>query len=172
MKTNSPNTVRPHQYVFVHLHNAFDEDTALLKKIVELAYQSFNEVSVITNQDKGHLSNLKGIKYHFIQADVQAKLNNFSKLVLQIKLFLLIFKCSFRQASTLFLNTHLSFGAAFAGKILRHRIIFQVSNQQLHSRFLKKYILRCANELVSNSSPSQALPTKKTHHIQPFLSEK
>ncbi len=173
MKTDPQKTVHPHQYVFVHLQNAFDEETALLKKIVELAYQSCNEVSVITNQCKGHLSSLKGIHYHFINAEVNAEkqLKNFSKFILQLKLFLVILKCSFKQKSTLYLNTHLSFGAAFAGKILRHRIIYQMSNQFLRSRYLKKYILRCANELVSNSSPSQAVTAKKTYHIQPFLSD-
>jgi L-malate glycosyltransferase len=168
------------QYVFVHLRNAFDEDTALLRKMVELTASHNSDVLLITDNAKGHLSNIANAKHQVVNCkiDREKKINYVRMFCLQVQLFAMLFIKTFRKNTTVYYDSSVSLGAGLAGRLLGHRVIFQ-SVRGLHTKtgsaekLLSPYAIKYASEVVGIAT-HQLKPVfarkKQVHDIKPVLS--
>ncbi len=136
------------------------------------------EVEVITSGSKGFLSDIEGVKYHFlgyrffenkakrVVALLQSQAAVFAKILANAK-----------GETVIYVNTLLPFGAALAGRLMGKKVVYHLHettvNPPFSKTFLKKTAKTCASEAIYVSQfllenePLRGVPSRVVYNCLP-----
>lgn len=138
--------------LFVHLLNNFTGSPKVLANFLEEYSKSSNEIFLLTSKTDGCLSNIPNVKY----IDNKYRWSN-NKILLTLvfilsqicQLFLVLFG---KKYDCVYINTILPFGAAFAAKIRKEKVVYHVHEYypkpHLMQRICVYFASKCADEYI------------------------
>lgn len=130
----------------VHLYNDFSGSPRVLAGLLSgLAAQSA-QVSLLTSDTRGALSNLPGVRLHpFSYRFYDSKWRRlFMLLYAQMSIMLGIWRLR-RSTDVIYINTLLPFGAALMGKLLGVPVVYHLHETTVNPALLKRFLRGVAN---------------------------
>lgn len=130
----------------VHLYNDFSGSPRVLAGLLSgLAAQSA-QVSLLTSNTRGALSNLPGVRLHsFAYRFYDSKWRRlFMLLYAQMNIMLGIWRLR-RSTDVIYINTLLPFGAALMGKLLGIPVVYHLHETTVNPALLKRFLRGVAN---------------------------
>lgn len=132
--------------VCVHLLNDYSGSPLILSMVIKGLVQSGYKVDLITSsQGKGFLSDLP-VNYKFL--DYQFHENKYIRLFrffkAQLVLFFMVMRYAFSNV-TIYINTLLPFGGAFAGKLTGKKVIYHIHESYIKPKALKSFLRKIAS---------------------------
>ena len=127
--------------VCVHLYNDFSGSPLVLSTVIKGFRQRGIEVDLFTSsKSKGFLSNLDVNYQCFSYEFKESKLMRLCfYLYSQFILFFKLFKYK-NEDVTIYINTLLPFGAAFAGKLMGKKVVYHVHETSINPALLKHFL--------------------------------
>jgi Glycosyltransferase len=132
--------MKSNKIICFHLSNGYTGSPKVLQQVV-LGLQSKGYlVEIVTNKEDGFLSDLKNLKYRFIHYKWTGnKFITFLFLILaQIEFFFITLFQPY--GTTIYINTLLPFGAAWAGKIRKLQVVYHVHEKYIVENALNNFL--------------------------------
>ena len=138
--------------LFVHLLNNYTGSPKVLANFLEEYSKSSNEISLLTSKTDGCLSSISNVKY----IDNKYRWFNNKILLTLVFIFSQIYQFFFvlcgKKYDCIYINTILPFGAAFAAKIRKEKVVYHVHEYypkpHLMQRICVYFASKCADEYI------------------------
>lgn len=155
--------------VGVHLLNDFSGSPLVFSQSLSAFVKNGYEVDLFTSKKpgEGFLSHIQGVNYHLIDYDWSTnKLITLLKLLWsQLIVFLKLLRY-WRQPVIIYINTVLPFGAAFAAKLMRKRLVYHLHETSIKPPALKHFLFS-----LCNSSAERVIYVSEFLHASQPLSQ-
>lgn len=132
--------------VFIHLFNNYSGSPKVLRDIILLARQEYEQVEIHTSKGGGFLSHIEGVSYkRYKYQPSSSKLFTLMLLCwVQMRVFFRLLK--YRSAETTFyVNTVLPFGGLLAAKFSKGRCICHVHESYIKPKAFLNFLIRMIN---------------------------
>ena len=167
--------------LFVHLLNNFTGSPRVLANFLEEYTGNGDEIHLLTSNTEGCLSNINGIIYHKNFYSWKTNKILLTGLFIISQIYQFFFVLFGKKYDCVYINTILPFGAAFAAKLRKEKIIYHVHEyypkphlmQKICVYFLKKtsnktifvsqYLESCYKDLTSDKIVIHNSVSKKFH---------
>lgn len=167
--------------LFVHLLNNFTGSPRVLANFLEEHTGNGDEIHLLTSNTEGCLSNMNGIIYHKNLYSWKTNKIFLTGLFIISQIYQFFFVLLGKKYDCVYINTILPFGAAFAAKLRKEKIIYHVHEyypkphlmQKICVSFLRKtsnktifvsqYLESCYKDLTSDKIVIHNSVSKKFH---------
>ena len=139
--------------VFFHLYNDYSGSPRVLAILLQAMVKQGHQITLVTSNTEGFLSDIEGITYHIIPYRWSASKLKTSLLLLvaQFRLFFLALKLS-KEADLFYLNTISPAAAAIAGRLKRIPVLYHVHEVYLHPNIVHRFYVavwkRCSSQSI------------------------
>lgn len=138
--------------LFVHLLNNYTGSPKVLANFLGEYSKSSNEISLLTSKTDGCLSSISNVKY----IDNKYRWFNNKILLTLVFIFSQIYQFFFvfcgKKYDCIYINTILPFGAAFAAKIRKEKVLYHVHEFYPNPHIMQKICVfvasKCADEYI------------------------
>lgn len=167
--------------LFVHLLNNFTGSPRVLANFLnEFATDASNEIHLLTSKSDGCLSDFKNVKYHWNSYKWISNKIVLSFILLFSQIYQFLFVLFGKKYDCVYINTILPFGAAFAARIRKEKIIYHIHEYYPRPNFMQKvcvfFAKKCAGEIIFVSdylrNCYKDIFTQKEHIIHNSVSSK
>lgn len=154
--------------VCVHLYNDFSGSPLVLSTAIKGLVEKGNEVTLLTSESEGFLSDLPTekvvIPYRF---NSNKLIRLFLLLLNQWLVFIQILKYR-KEEVVIYVNTLLPFGAALAGKLTGKKVVYHVHETSIRPLILKRFLKYIASITASQAIyvSKYLMETEKIHKIE------
>lgn len=138
--------------LFVHLLNNYSGSPKVLSTELKLLTKNTDyEISLLTSNTEGFLSNIENLKYYYngYRWTYNKILLAFLFGISQLKSFLFVL---FHKFDIVYINTVVPFGAALAAKIRHETVIYHVHEVYLNPGFVKRLYInvmeKCSKKII------------------------
>lgn len=135
--------------LFIHNLNNFSGSPRVLENLLESVNNSDNEISILTSNTKGFLSDKKNITYidNYYKWVPNKILLFFRFMISQFRQFLFILFS--KQFDCIYINTILPFGAGISAWLRKERIIYHIHEYYKNPNLIQKICIFVASKTSS-----------------------
>lgn len=138
--------------LFVHLLNNFTGSPRVLANFLEEHTGNGDEIHLLTSNTDGCLSNMNGIIYHKNLYSWKTNKIFLTGLFIISQIYQFFFVLFGKKYDCVYINTILPFGAAFAAKIRKEKVVYHVHEYYPKPHFMQRicvyFASKCADEYI------------------------
>lgn len=169
------NTFFMKKMIAIHLKNDRSGSSLIFRQSLEALAEKGMTVHLITtrtNDTPGFLADVPGIQYHYIRNYERGDKwrTFFSFLLVQLLIFRKVLGL-IEPGDSVYINTLLPFGAAWAGRLKNAPITYHIHETAVHPAYMRKFLMYIAQQTAahvifgSRYVKTQMSFRKSTHHI-------